>query len=383
MNLRETEQTYALDLFPRRNVTIVKGEGATLWDDTGRAYIDCIAGFGVASIGHANPDVAEAIAAQARTLVTCPSIFYNGVRARLMEKLVAITPPSLTRVFLCNSGTESIEAALKFARHSTGRTDFVCSMRGFHGRTLGALSATFKYRAAFEPLVPGFSFVPLEQIEQLRAQVTDQTAGVLIELVQGEGGVRIASGAYLDAVRALCDERGALLIVDEVQTGFCRTGKMFACDHYGLRPDLLCLAKAIAGGVPMGAVVCGDTVRDAHGIHGTTFGGNPLAAAAALAAIDFMERHDLAEQARRKGDYLRARLEGRLPAVVRELRQIGLMVGIELKDEARPYLAPLMDQGVLALTAGPSVIRLLPPLVITEAQLDTVADTLVKVLSGE
>ena len=380
MNLREIEQTYALDLFPRRDVTIVKGDGATLWDDTGRAYIDCIAGFGVASIGHANADVAEAIAAQARALVTCPSIFYNGVRARLMEKLVAITPPGLTRVFLCNSGTESIEAAIKFARHSTGRTDFVCSMGGFHGRTLGALSATFKYRATFEPLVPGFSFVPLEQIEPLRAQVSDQTAGVLIELVQGEGGVRIASGAYLEAVRALCDERGALLIVDEVQTGFCRTGKMFACDHYGLRPDLLCLAKAIAGGVPMGAVVCGDTVRDAHGIHGTTFGGNPLAAAAALAAIDFMERHDLAEQARRKGDHLRARLEGHLPAVVRELRQIGLMVGIELNGEARPYLAPLMDQGVLALTAGPSVIRLLPPLVITEAQLDTVADTLVKVL---
>ena len=381
MNLRETEQTYALDLFPRRNVNIVRGEGATLWDDTGRAYIDCVAGFGVASIGHANPEVAEAIATQARTLVTCPGIFYNGVRARLLEKLVALTPPGLDRVFLCNSGTESIEAALKFARHTTGRTNFVCSMRGFHGRTLGALSATFKYRATFEPLVPGFSFVPLEKIETLREQVTDQTAGVLIELVQGEGGVRIASREYLDAVRALCDEQGALLIVDEVQTGFCRTGKMFACDHYGLRPDILCLAKAIAGGVPMGAVVCGDKVRDARGIHGTTFGGNPLAAAAAFAAIDFMERHDLAMQARRKGELLRAALEPRLPAVVRELRQIGLMVGIELKQEAQPYLATLMEHGVFALSAGPTVIRLLPPLVITAEQLDTVAETLIAVLS--
>ena len=380
MNILETEHTYALDLFPRRDVTIVRGEGATLWDDTGRAYIDCVAGFGVASIGHANPEVAEAIAAQARTLVTCPNIFYNDVRARLMKKLVAITPAGLDRVFLCNSGTESTEAALKFARHATGRTEFVCSMRGFHGRTLGALSATFKYREKFEPLVPGFSFVPLEKIDRLREQVTEETAGVLLELVQGEGGVRIASREYLEAVRALCDERGALLIVDEVQTGFCRTGKMFACDHYELRPDILCVAKAIAGGVPLGAVICNDKIRDTRGIHGTTFGGNPLAAAAALAAIDFMERHDLTGQARRKGERLRAALEPRSPTVVRELRQIGLMVGIELKQKAQPYLAKLLEHGVLALPAGPTVIRLLPPLVITDDQLDTVAEMLIKVL---
>ena len=380
MNILETEHTYALDLFPRRDVTIVRGEGATLWDDTGRAYIDCVAGFGVASIGHANPEVAEAIAAQARTLVTCPNIFYNDVRARLMKKLVAITPAGLDRVFLCNSGTESTEAALKFARHATGRTEFVCSMRDFHGRTLGALSATFKYREKFEPLVPGFSFVPLEKIDRLREQVTEETAGVLLELVQGEGGVRIASREYLEAVRALCDERGALLIVDEVQTGFCRTGKMFACDHYELRPDILCVAKAIAGGVPLGAVICNDKIRDTRGIHGTTFGGNPLAAAAALAAIDFMERHDLAGQARRKGERLRAALEPRSPTVVRELRQIGLMVGIELKQKAQPYLAKLLEHGVLALPAGPTVIRLLPPLVITDDQLDTVAEMLIKVL---
>ena len=298
-----------------------------------------------------------------------------------MEKLVAITPPGLDHVFLCNSGTESTEAALKFARHATGRTEFVCSMRGFHGRTLGALSATFKLRDTFEPLVPGFSFVPLENIDKLRGQVTDQTAGVLIELVQGEGGVRIASREYLNGVRGLCDERGALLIVDEVQTGFCRTGKMFACDHYGLQPDILCVAKAIAGGMPLGATICGNKVRDTHGIHGTTFGGNPLAAAAALAAIEFMERHNLAEQATRKGTRLRAALEPRLPAVVRELRQIGLMVGLELKQKARPYLATLLEHGVLALPAGPTVIRLLPPLVITDEQLDIVADALIEVLS--
>ena len=383
MSIRETEQTYALDLFPRRDVNIVRGEGATLWDDTGRAYIDCVAGFGVASLGHANPEVADAIAAQARTLVTCPSIFYNDVRSRLMEKLVAITPTGLNRVFLCNSGTESVEGALKFARHVTGRTDFVCAMRGFHGRTLGALSATSKYRAKFEPLVPGFSFVPFDKTDPLREQVTERTAGVMLELVQGEGGVRRASAHYLEAVRALCDERGALLIVDEVQTGFCRTGKMFACDHYGLQPDMLCLAKAIAGGVPMGAVVCGDKIRDTQGIHGTTFGGNPLAAAAALAAIDFMERHDLAGQAARKGNRLRMALEPRLPSIVREVRQFGLMVGIELSTKAQPFLAALLDRGIFALPAGPTVIRLLPPLVITDEQLDTVANALIEVLTAD
>ncbi|HJN42718.1 MAG: acetylornithine/succinylornithine family transaminase [Vicinamibacterales bacterium] len=382
MSTRTTEQTYALDLFPRRDVTIVRGEGATLWDDTGRAYIDCVAGFGVASVGHANLDVADAVAAQARTLVTCPSIYYNDVRARLLEKLVAITPAGLNRAFLCNSGTESVEAALKFARHVTGRTDFVCAMRGFHGRTLGALSATSKYRSKFEPLVPGFSFVPFDKSEKLHEQVTEQTAAVMLELVQGEGGVRMASRDYLDAARAACDATGALLIVDEVQTGFCRTGKMFATDHYDARPDLLCVAKAIAGGIPMGAVVCSDKIQDVHGIHGTTFGGNPLAAAAALAAIEFMERHDLANQAKRKGEHLRAALEPRLPAVVRELRQIGLMVGIELKDKAQPYLAKLMEHGVFALPAGPTVVRLLPPLVITDEQLDTVADALIAVLGG-
>ncbi len=381
MSIRETERTYALDLFPRRDVAIVRGEGATLWDDTGRSYIDCVAGFGVANIGHANPDVAEAIAAQARTLVTCPSVFYNDVRARLMQKLVAVTPAGLDRVFLCNSGAESIEGALKFARHVTGRSEFVCAIRGFHGRTLGALSATSAYRAQFEPLVPGFSFVPFDQIERLRAKVTGQTAGVLLELVQGEGGVRMASREYLEAAREICDAAGALLIVDEVQTGFCRTGKMFAIEYYGQTPDMLCVAKAIAGGVPMGAVLCGARIENTRGIHGTTFGGNPLAASAALAAIEFMERHDLAGQAARKGARLRTRFEARLPAVVREIRQVGLMVGIELKVTAQPYIAALVDRGIFVLPAGPTVIRLLPPLVIRDEQIDMVAATLLDVLA--
>ena len=381
MDFQALEQRLSFEVFPKREITIVKGEGATLWDSEGKVYIDCTAGVGVASVGHANPRVAEAIAEQAMTLITCPGVFYNDTRAKLLEKLVAISPAGLNRAFLCNSGTEATEAALKFARHTTGKSHFVCAMRGFHGRTMGALSATHKHRDQFEPLIAGFSFVPFNNIHKLEAALSEETAGVILEIVQGEGGVRIGKHEYLQAVQKLCRERGVLLIIDEIQTGFCRTGKMFACEHFDLRPDLLCVAKAMAGGVPMGAVLCSDAVRQEVGMHGTTFGGNPLACAAALAAIEFMQGNDLPRQAAEKGDYLAGRLEPKLPAKVRELRHLGLMVALELKEKSKPYILALMDQGVLALPAGPTVIRLLPPLIISQGQLDQVADTLLSVLA--
>lgn len=382
MNTLERERTYGFEVFPKRDVTIVAGEGATLWDENGKAYIDCTAGVGVASVGHANPQVASAIGEQSRRLITCPGVFYNDTRARLLEKLVSIAPNGLKRAFLCNSGSESIEAAIKFARHSTGRHNFVCAMRGFHGRTIGALSATHQYRAAFEPLLQGFTFVPFNNIDKLRDAVSDETAAVMLELVQGEGGVRIAHEEYTAAVRDLCDRHGVLLIVDEVQTGFCRTGRMFACEHFQLTPDILCVAKAMAGGIPMGAVLCGDAVEPAVGMHGTTFGGNPLACAAALAAIDFMVERDLADQAIHKGAHFADKFDKSRFGRVRELRHLGLMIGIELKEKAKPYLLELMERGVLALVAGPTVIRLLPPLVISLEQLDVVVDALGEVLSG-
>lgn len=381
MNNRELEERFALEVYPRRGVTIVRGEGAVLWDDQGNEYLDCAAGVGVANIGHANPDVASALAHQAETLITCPGIFFNDIRGQLMEKLVELTPAGLDRVFLCNSGTESAEAAIKFARKTTGRSGLVTAMRGFHGRTLGALSVTFKYRDAFEPLLPNCAFVPLNNIDKLDAAVSDNTAAVMLEPVQGEGGVRPADTDYLAAARRLCDERGALLIIDEVQTGFCRTGAFFACEHHDLTPDILCLAKGIAGGVPMGAVLCSNRVQSAVGIHGSTFGGNPLACAAALAAIEFMQTQHLATQARDRGDYFAKQFGTELPQRVRAMRQIGLMIGIELKEKATPFLQALLEQGVLALPAGPTVIRLLPPLVITQAQLDTIISKLRSVLS--
>ena len=380
--IHQTEQRYALEVFPKRDITLVKGSGAEVWDDRGRRYIDCVAGIGVANIGHANPAVADALAEQARTLVACPGIFYNDARARLLAKLAEIAPPGLSRGFFCNSGAETIEAAIKFARLTTGRTGVVSAMRGFHGRTLGALSATHKkqYREGFGPLVPGFSFVPFNNTDRLRAAVDGGTAAVVIEPVQGEGGIRPASAEFLRAAREVCDETGALLVFDEIQTGFCRTGRMFACEHHGVVPDMLCLAKAIAGGVPMGAVLGGDRIRLPPGKHGTTYGGNPLVCAAGLAAIRFMEEEGLAARAERLGEHFRARFEPGLPRRVRAFRQIGLMIGVELRERCRPYIDALAAAGVLTLPAGATVIRLLPPLVISEGQIDEVVEALAGVL---
>jgi len=381
MNAMQQERRFGFEVYPKRNLTIVRGKGASLWDDQGKEYIDCAAGVGVANVGHGNPRVAAAIAEQAATLITCPSVFYNDVRGQLMQTLVELAPASLERVFFCNSGAEANEAALKFARHATGKHHFVCAMRGFHGRTMGALSATHKYRDAYEPLIPGFKFVPYNKLDKLAAVVDEETAAVVLEIVQGEGGVRPATAEYLQGVRSLCTERGVLMIVDEVQTAFGRTGAMFACEHSQTEPDMMCLAKAMAGGVPMGAVLTASHVVPEVGMHGATFGGNPLAAAAALATIDVLRGDDLPARARAAGQRFRTRFEANMPTRVRELRQIGLMIGIELKEKSRPHLEALMQRGVLALPAGPTVIRLLPPLVISDEQIDTVVDHLHSVLA--
>jgi len=379
----ELEEKYALNIFAKRNVVLTRGKGARVWDENGKEYIDCVAGNGVANIGHCNERVIEAITNQAKQLITCSNIFYNNTRAMLLEKLVQITPPNLTRAFLCNSGTESVEAAIKFARYVTGKSEFICAMRSFHGRTMGALSATYnvKYRKDYEPLIPGFNFVPFNNFDKLAAKINKNTSAVLLEVVQGEGGVHIGRKDYFLKVQKLCNEKGILLIIDEVQTGLCRTGKMFACEHFGLHPDMMCLAKSIAGGLPMGAVMCSDKIELEVGKHGTTFGGNPLVCAASLAAIDFMLENDLARQVSEKGDYFTQEFRKNNYNQVRELRQIGLMIGIELKEKSQPYIVELLEQGVLALPAGTTVLRLLPPLTISYEELDMVLDKLKYVLS--
>jgi acetylornithine/LysW-gamma-L-lysine aminotransferase len=377
-----TEQQHEMGLYPKRPVAIVRGEGARLWDADGRVYIDCVAGQGAANLGHSHPAIVAAVQAQAAMLMSCPEIFHNDQRAAYLEELADVLPfPG--RTFLCNSGAESIEASLKFARLLTGRTHIVATKRGFHGRTFGALSATWepKYREPFEPLVPAFDHVTYNNLDELEAMVTDETAAVLVEPIQGEGGIRPAAPGYLAGVRDICDRHGALMIVDEIQTGFGRTGKLFSIEHSGVVPDILALAKSIAGGLAMGAVV----VHERHGPlspgkHGTTFGGNPVTCAAARAVLQVMQEDSLAEQAQEKGEWILQRLQDLDSPLVREVRGTGLMLGLELRKRVQPYLSELLEQGVLALPAGPTVLRLLPPLVISYAELGTVVERVGEVL---
>jgi acetylornithine/LysW-gamma-L-lysine aminotransferase len=377
------EDEYDSGLYPKQPLILVRGQGAKVWDSEGREYIDCIGGHGVANVGHANPAVIQAITSQAQQLAVCPNGFYSEQRARLLAELARIAPPGLERAFLCNSGTEAVEAALKFARISTGRTKVIAAMRGFHGRTFGALSATWRteYRQPFEPLVPDFEFVPYNRLERMEQAVDEQTAAVILEVVQGEGGVIPGDGEYLRGVQALCQDQGALFIVDEVQTGFGRTGRMFASEHHGLEPDLMCLAKAIAGGLPMGAVLIGPRVGDLpRKSHGTTFGGNPLACAAALATIQFIESEGLVQRAEELGGRLLSGLQVISAAQIRQVRGLGLMAAIELKGHAAPHLAALAERGVLALSAGANAIRFLPPLVIDAEDVDIVVEQVATVL---
>lgn len=381
----DIETKHSAGTYAKQPLVIVRGVGASLFDADGNEYLDCSSGHGVANLGHANPKVAEAIYQQASTLITLFETFPNDKRAELMKKLTSLID-GLDRVFLCNSGTEAVEASFKFARISTGRKNIVAAMRAFHGRTYGSLSATFnkKYREGFEPLVPGFSHVVYNNVEALDKVVNEETAAVILEVVQGEGGVYPASVEYIQAARRICDERGALLIVDEIQTGFGRTGMMFAIQHFDVVPDLLCCAKSLAGGVPMGAVLIGRSVKNlTPGVHGSTFGGNPLSCAAALAALGVIEEEKLARQALIKGAYLRDKLSRIESLSIREVRGLGLMIGIELKEKAAPYIKALQERMIIALNAGMTVIRLLPPLVISYEQIDHLVEVLTEVLTAE
>ncbi len=385
MDIQAVEEQHTCGTYTKQPLVIIRGEGACLYSEDGDEYLDCSSGHGVANLGHAHPKVAAAIAKQATVLLTLFESFPNDQRATLMQKLTALMP-GMDRVFFCNSGTETVEAAFKFARVSTGRTGIVATMRGFHGRTMGALSATWNkaYREPFLPLVPDFSHVPYNNIDALDKAVTEKTAAVILEVIQGEGGVFPASIDFIEAAQRICIERGALLIIDEVQTGFCRTGKMFACQHYGITPDLLCVAKSLGGGIPIGAVLIGPAVQNlVPGMHGSTFGGNPLSCAAANAALDVMEEEGLAKQAAEKGAYLMEKLRAIQSPLIREVRGMGLMVGIELKQKVTPYVKALQEKQIIALNAGLTVIRLLPPLVISYEQLDHLAEALNDVLTHE
>jgi [amino-group carrier protein]-gamma-(L-lysyl/L-ornithyl)-L-glutamate aminotransferase len=359
----------------RGDAVFVRGEGCWLIDSNGRRYLDLSSAQGVAMLGHCHPRVTEAIARQARTLTLCPNYLYNDVRAEFAQALVGVLPSHLPHVFLANSGGEAVDGALKFARLMTKRAAFVSTTKGFHGRTVGALSVTWepKYREGFLPLLET-THAPFNDAVALDKAIGERTAAVIVEAVQGESGVNIGAADFLHAAQRLCRERGALLILDEIQTGFGRTGRWFGFQHAGIEPDIVCMAKGLGGGFPMGAFAYTKPVRDAlsPGAHGSTFGGSPLACAAGVAALAVYRDQDLINRSQKLGEQMLSALRAALKDVplVREVRGLGLMLAIELRTKVAPVLKTLMiDHGVIALPAGPTVLRLLPPLVISEEEI--------------
>lgn len=385
----ELENKIMAQTFAKRGLVLTKGKGALVWDINGNEYIDCTGSYGVAVVGHCHPKVVEAIQKQVQTLIACHASFYNDTRSELLEKLIGLAPKGIDRVFLSNSGAESVECAIKLARKYTGKTEIIGMVGAFHGKTMGALSATWKkkYRGPFMPLVPGFKHVPPNNLEKVSEAITDKTAAVLVEPIRGEGGVRLNSDDFLPGLREICDEKDVLLIFDEVQTGFGRTGKVFACNHWNVVPDIMCLAKSVAGGLPMGATFAKEEVMAAfnRGDHSSTFSGNPLVCAAASAAIDVLIEENLAERAATLGSYFKRKLDelGEKYKMIREVRGLGLMIGMEMRFDVYNILLGCMNNGVLVLDAGRNIVRFLPPLVIEKEQIEKVVDTLDVVMEKE
>ncbi|WP_020560582.1 aspartate aminotransferase family protein [Thiofilum flexile] len=370
--------------YARLPVTFVKGEGAILWDNEGKSYLDALAGIAVCNIGHARREVAEAICEQAHTLVHTSNLYNIPNQAALGEKLCALS--GMEQVFIANSGAEANEAAIKLARFygnqkGVALPTIVVMSNAFHGRTLATVTATGnpKAQAGFAPLVQGFIRVEYGNADAVAALDDPNIVAVLVEPIQGEGGIRIPDADYLPRLRALCDERGWLLMLDEIQAGLCRTGKWFAFQHSGIKPDVMTLAKALGNGMPIGAcLVAGKaTGLFGPGNHGSTFGGNPLACRAALTVLEVMEREQLAERAVEMGDYLLAGFKTSLAEVkgVKAIRGKGLMLGIELERECGELVKQALAQGLLINVTAGNVIRLLPPLVLSKAQADQIITT--------
>lgn len=379
----EIEDRYGSGAYSKRPTALVRGEGVFVWDIDGNRYLDATSGQGVAALGHCHPAVVAAVAAQASALVSIHESFYNDRRAELYALLASVMPADLRRFFLCNSGAEAIEGALKVAKLLTGRDGIVAAKRAFHGRTTGALSMTWtpKYRKPFQDWLPTVAHIAYNDIAAAVEAITTETAAVVVESVQGEGGVHPAAIDYLGALRERCDRTGAMLILDEIQTGFGRTGEWFGFEQAGITPDIVATAKALGGGLPMGAVCW----RAIHGpidraSHGSTFGGNPLVCAAAIATLSTIRDAGLVERARCNGEWLMDELAALNLRGVRALRGRGLMVGLELRGRVTPVLKALQEKSVLALPAGLNTLRLLPPLIISRAELRLVIDAIAEVL---
>jgi len=385
----ELSDRYVMNTYGRLPLAPVKGAGVRLWDADGKEYLDFVAGIAVCALGHCHPAVAEAVAEQARRLMHVSNLYYIESQARLAQLLVENSCGD--RVFFCNSGAEANEAAIKLARKyaklhcGPEKYEIITALKSFHGRTLATITATGqpKYQKGFEPLPPGFKYVPFNDLAALEAAVGPHTCAVMLEPVQGEGGVHPAQSDYLKGVADLCRRHGLLLIFDEVQCGLGRTGRLFAYQHYGVEPDLFTLAKALGNGFPIGAMIAKEKVAAAFspGDHASTFGGNPLACTAALATLEYMLKNGVVENAARVGAYLKERLvelAGRFP-FIREVRGLGLLLGLELTIEGAPIVSRCRERGLLINCVDDRILRFLPPLIIGTEEVDQAAGILKEV----
>lgn len=376
---------YHFDLYGRFPIALVKGKGSKVWDDERNEYIDAFAGIAVSSLGHSHPRIVKTIQKQAEKLIHVSNFFYNEPQSDLAEKLVKLS--GLDRAFFCNSGAEAIECTVKIARKyaaNKGKTGVMISMdNSFHGRTLGTIAlGKDKYQTGFHPMPSGFKKILINDVKELEVSVNDETIGIILEPIQGEGGIIEVTQPYMEKARQLCDKFDIPLILDEVQCGIARTGKMFAWEHYGIQPDVVALAKALGSGFPIGAVIAKEKFASAfeHGNHGTTFGGNPLACAVALETLDVIEDENVCEMARVRGNYLMTRMQDQSSnwTAIKDVRGKGLMVGVELSFPGAAVIQEMMKRGVLANCASGNVIRLVPPLIISKEEIDTIVDVLVE-----
>lgn len=373
----EKDSKYVMQTYGRQPLVLSEGKGAVVRDIYGKEYIDCVAGIAVNNVGHCHPAVVRAIQAQAEKLLHVSNIYYTEIQAELAEALVSVT--GMERVFFCNSGAEAVEAAMKLARMASGKSAFVAAEHSFHGRTIGALSVTHKsiYRDPFMPPVSSeTTFVPYSDADAIRKAISENTAAVILEPIQGEGGVNIPDPGYLKEVREICDETGTFLIFDEVQTGFGRTGTWFCKDQFGVEPDIMSMAKAIGGGFPMGAITAREGLSFGRGQHASTFGGGPLACAAALASIEAIKEEGLLKRSKENGAYFMGKLRNMEREDVVEVRGKGLMIGVEVNHPCSDFVDFAREHGVLVNCTSESVLRLVPPLVITKEQIDKVVDVL-------
>lgn len=383
------EDLYVGNIYQRFPINIAKGKGATVWDTSGREYIDCMGGYGVALVGHCNDRVIQAIKEQVENLITCHMSIYNDTRLKFLQKISEISPKQLSKFFFSNSGAESVEAAIKFSRKYTGKSGIISMNGGYHGKTFGALSVTFneKYRKSFQPLLEGVKFVP-PHTPSVIEEVLDESIGtVIVEPIQGETGIIVPEDGILQEIREICDRNNLVLIFDEIQTGLGRTGEMWAGQNWKTTPDIMCLAKGIAGGLPMGLTLCKPEILDSIkiGEHSSTFAGNPLACSAGIATIDSIVEDKLVENALHIGNLFKNGLLElqKKHKIIREVRGLGLMLAVELRFDVRDVLMDGIKEGLLMLYSGRNIIRLLPPLVLDEVKVLKTLEIMNNILSKE